>query len=228
MRVDELWRQEPLESRQEGLLRELRSFFRRQGLTVAALLALGLVLTNAWDGERWDRELRERLLRWTTPIALLGAQQILDRFAPGEGFSWSEARLREQLVLEAARAAGAINNTTYNQLEAARAAGRPVGEVFLEAQGLRAPQQVETLSTSATNLGQGLAANPVGLRSKTWRVTSRNPRPSHARLDGETVALEDRFSNGMRWPADQAAGLGPEESANCACICDYSFLEPRA
>ena len=47
-------------------------------------------------------------------------------------------------------------------------------------------------------------------------MTSGNPRPSHAAMNGETVPYDERFSNGAMWPGD-ADALGPEEVANCQC-----------
>jgi hypothetical protein len=37
----------------------------------------------------------------------------------------------------------------------------------------------------------------------------------NAAMDGETVSYDDEFSNGARFPGDQA--LTPEESCNCQC-----------
>lgn len=47
--------------------------------------------------------------------------------------------------------------------------------------------------------------------SKTW-VTGSNPRPSHAALNGQTVAIDKTFSNGRRHPGD-----GASDDANCNC-----------
>jgi hypothetical protein len=52
--------------------------------------------------------------------------------------------------------------------------------------------------------------------TKTWDVTSGNPRPSHAAMDGETVPYGKPFSNGAMWPGDTDA-LSAEEVANCQC-----------
>ena len=53
---------------------------------------------------------------------------------------------------------------------------------------------------------------------KTWVVTSGNPRPSHAALDGETVPYSDEFSNGANAPGDEM--LTPDETCNCQCRLD--------
>lgn len=54
--------------------------------------------------------------------------------------------------------------------------------------------------------------------TKTWVVTSANPRVSHSGQDGEEVPLFTDFSIGMAYPGDPAGG--PAETANCACAMD--------
>ena len=40
-------------------------------------------------------------------------------------------------------------------------------------------------------------------------------RGEHVAMDGETVGLDDTFSNGLKWPHD--VGADPYEAANCRC-----------
>ena len=56
--------------------------------------------------------------------------------------------------------------------------------------------------------------------SKAWTVTSSNPRPSHAAMDGETVQADETFSNGARFPRDPY--LGADEIAGCQCVLTLS------
>lgn len=80
---------------------------------------------------------------------------------------------------------------------------------------------------SASEFGLGLAlwdhswgrleaGRQNGAVTKTWVTTSSNPRIEHAAMNGETVGLDDEFSNGLRWPGDSASG-DPAEVANCQC-----------
>lgn len=41
-------------------------------------------------------------------------------------------------------------------------------------------------------------------------------RPSHRRVDGEIREFDDKFSNGMMWPADERGGAS--EVINCRCV----------
>ncbi|MBQ3267232.1 MAG: hypothetical protein IJH08_04880 [Atopobiaceae bacterium] len=58
--------------------------------------------------------------------------------------------------------------------------------------------------------------------TKTWVVTSGNPRPSHASMNGETVPYSEPFSNGAMWPGD-ADALDVDEVAGCQCAVDIEI-----
>lgn len=76
-----------------------------------------------------------------------------------------------------------------------------------------------SLTTSFANFGAHDGARAAGAGSKTWHVTSSNPRSSHAALDGETVPLGQTFSNGLRWPGDRDGGA--DETAGCRCTISF-------
>ena len=65
------------------------------------------------------------------------------------------------------------------------------------------------------------AARATGGKTKTWNTNSGNPRPSHAAMNGETVGVDDTFSNGAMWPGDVA--LSADEAAGCQCSVTYSW-----
>jgi len=69
--------------------------------------------------------------------------------------------------------------------------------------------------TTAANFRIRQRARQRGLRSKTWIVNSGNPRPEHAAMNGETVGIDEPFSNGMMWPGDPAGG--GDNNADCQC-----------
>lgn len=76
--------------------------------------------------------------------------------------------------------------------------------------------------TSVSGFGSTEAARQTSGRGrKTWRTRSGNPRSSHRRMDGETVDLDDLFSNGARWPGDSA--LRDDERAGCKCAVEIEF-----
>lgn len=54
---------------------------------------------------------------------------------------------------------------------------------------------------------------------KRWKATKDSRvRDSHSALDGETVGIDERFSNGLLYPCEP--GGAPEETINCRCSYD--------
>jgi len=70
----------------------------------------------------------------------------------------------------------------------------------------------------AINGGADLEAREVGAVTKTWQHSQGpNPRKDHLAMTGETVGIDERFSNGEMYP----------QMVNCRCRVDYSFTDQR-
>jgi hypothetical protein len=114
----------------------------------------------------------------------------------------------------ATRYATTINETTKTQLDEA---DEPA-TVFETAKDSRATSTGVLVATflsgfASVEAGKQIAqANDV-TPTKTW-VTGSNPRPEHSRMDGETVPLDDKFSDGNDWPG----GL-----PGCNCSVDINL-----
>lgn len=82
----------------------------------------------------------------------------------------------------------------------------------------------ETMTALAT--GQFDMMKSAGATTKTWHHRpQKNPRdgshgPNHVALEGETVAIDAKFSNGLRFPRDPDDPR-PEELINCRCYLTY-------
>lgn len=82
----------------------------------------------------------------------------------------------------------------------------------------------ETMTALAT--GQFDMMKSAGATTKTWHHRpQKNPRdgsrgPNHVVLEGETVAIDAKFSNGLRFPRDPDDPR-PEELINCRCYLTY-------
>lgn len=82
----------------------------------------------------------------------------------------------------------------------------------------------ETMTALAT--GQFDTMKAAGAKTKTWHHRpQKNPRdgshgPNHVILNGETVAIDAKFSNGLRYPRDPNDPR-PEELINCRCYLTY-------
>jgi HK97 family phage portal protein len=208
----------------------LRKFFKRQ--RAAVLSELGAKDSDWWDGARWDEELSDDLYA----LAVEVSKKVGEETAEALGYSaddYSVARTEKFLRAVANSRASAINQTTRDQIEAAlyddvsedAEKSTPAG-VFDEAESSRAVQAGITLATTLTTFAiteMGKQSGRSGI-TKTWLVTSSNPRPSHAAMNGETVSIDETYSNGMEWPGDIAgAGGDVDEIANCTCTSELTI-----
>ena len=83
----------------------------------------------------------------------------------------------------------------------------------------------ETATALAT--GQFDMMRAAGAKTKTWHHRQqRNPRdgtngkPNHVAMEGETVPMDAKFSNGLRYPRDPEDGR-PEQLIDCRCYLTY-------
>lgn len=202
----------------------LQKFFRRQRSVV--LSALGAKAAGDWwDTERWDTELADDLYDLAMKVSASVAAQVLE----AEGLApdiYDPEQTAKFLAAVAESRAGAINSTTLDAIEAALASeveDDTPAAVFDEAETLRAVGGAVALITTFSAFGTTEAAKQGAgdTATKTWVVTSRNPRSSHAAMDGETVGINESFSNGANWPGDPV--LGAEGVAGCQCDIEVNF-----
>ena len=197
----------------------LTRFFKRQRAVV--LSALGAKAdAEWWDAERWDAELGDDLLALSLTVTTDAAKRALET-AGGNPDDFDEARTMAYLKAKAKGTAEQINTTTKAALDDALADndGDPAA-VFDDAEGARSTSAAVSLTTSLAAFGTVEAGKQSGGATKTW-VTGPNPRPEHARMDGETVAMSDNFSNGMAWPGDPSGGA--DEVAGCNCSVTFNY-----
>jgi HK97 family phage portal protein len=218
-----LWRHRRHVARWQELLE--RYFGRQAKAILTRIQAELLSVESAWDDEdRWNRELADDLLPLYTLTAEAWAAWVAERY--GVAVEASDERMQGWLRERARIAAESINATTREQVAAvlvgALTAGlatseirEQVAHVFEVAQSARAAEAATAGVTGAANFGATEAAKAGGLRTKTWRVNSNNPRDTHAALNGVTVGLYDRFPNNALWPGDPT--LPVDERANCQC-----------
>lgn len=200
----------------------LADFFDRQQRTVLPRIGAKAAEPSWWDAERWDAELTDELNRVANLTATDLGRAEADRlgFAPGD---YDADRTLAFLSSVATSRAGAINATTLAQLEAALEMDEPdPAHVFEVAQS----QRVGTAAAALIACLAGFALVEAGKQligttaEKTWN-TGANPRADHAAMDGETVSIDDTFSNGADWPGDPV--LGAEGVANCNCGVTISY-----
>ncbi|MEE2040187.1 phage portal protein [Nocardiopsis sp. CT-R113] len=205
---------------------ELSRFFARQARSLGALLgaakARGPLTKDSAASVNWDR--------WETELALVLGQVNLSTAAAS-----ARAALEEMgedpanydpestavwLMDNAAEQARATTDTSRIHVEEALEADDPAEALKAMFATWAASRSVE-LAARQTQHVAGYTSVKEAERvfgdtgRKTWRTTARNSRATHARMNGQTVPLTGKFSNGGRWPGDSI--LPARESAKCKC-----------
>lgn len=195
----------------------LADFFARQEKVLRS--KLGAKAAEWWDGERWDDELAADLFAVAQDVTAKVAASTLKSigFSPDE---YDVERTIAWLEEVSSRSASSINDVTRQKIEDALDSDDPPAAVdsTFEAQESRSSAAGTAFATTMSGFAAVEAASQVDAdeqATKTW-VTGPNPRPEHARMDGETVPLSEDFSNGAAWPGD-GANLGADDLANCNC-----------
>lgn len=200
----------PTDAHRAKVSQVLTAFFRRQGKAVLSRIGAG---GDWWDADRWDTELSSDLLKTSHTIAALIGSAEATRLGYDDGYD--PDRTVEFLKAAAERRARNVNITTKDQLDADDA---DPAEVFRQAETSRAEGIAAGLATFIAGFGVTEAARQIAYDHgaepmKTWD-TGNNPRSSHAAMNGETVPIDEPFSNGQMWPGDSADA---DESAGCNC-----------
>lgn len=176
-------------------------------------------LGGVWfDRERWDKELGVDLFALNVKTAAQYAQKMDDQ----TGAETSEDAMTDWLSERAATTAEFINDEVEAKLREAlleddpKEAGTAVFDTLISTGIFR---QAVSMVTTVGNFGVDEGAKAASLNRKSWKVNSSNPRPEHAKLNGEVVGINERFSNGMRWAGDPVGGA--DNNAGCLCSVEY-------
>lgn len=226
-------RSEPSDDAADALVGVYREFFRRQAESVLPKMG---AKADWWDGERWNRELADDLEPTVLDIAKASGEQAIARLWPEKAErAYNVDRTRAYVRKMCERRAEMVNAATYDELQATEdgewdedsnaLTSTPEG-VFENAKENRSETAGRAFAASAAAWGllEGVRQNRRRGENvmKTWVVTSANPRASHARMNGETVQYDLKFSNGAEWPGD-IDNLDVSEVANCRCQLDVTI-----
>lgn len=213
----------------EEIRKAIKRFIERQARSVTPKLAKADDFPQWWDSERWDRELSDDLFPIFVRQVARKGQLTVD--AARLGGEFDTERTENYLMAMARGKAKAVNDVTYRELREAldgdideSALGATVDGVFEKASTSRAETSGRSFATALAGFATLEAVHQRGNGrkvTKTWIVTSANPRAEHAALNGETVDYDDVFSNGAKFPGDQM--LTPEESCNCQCQVEITI-----
>jgi len=200
---------------------ELEKYFRRQERTIRSRAGSGNVEPNTlWtDKNRWLKELTDELFKLGIDTAWVWASYMAAELDADVAQEPMEAYVKECSEITA----GYVTDDTVKMTTAALRAEEPenaIRDAFDHLAAITAGAIAIGKVTQMANFGAHEGARQAGLKTKTWRVNSQNPRPEHAAMDGMTVNINDIFyPTGQRWPGDPAGGA--ENNANCECSLEF-------
>lgn len=209
------------------------AYFERQARVISTTLGAKASDPEWWDAARWDAELAADLFKIAEQVTAIVGR----RTAASLGYAHEDYDVDRTVAFlrtVADRRAGMVNETTRLRIEELIADGHSTAEAvdvaLKEARDLRAPIAALTVLAVLHAWPKAEAAEQIGRTHdrkavKTWRTTSKNPRPTHAAVNGETVPIGEKFSNGMQWPGDSSGGV--DEVAGCQCDIEVSFDDPN-
>lgn len=217
----------PNEEDAKKLIEVYKDFFKRQAKSVLPKIGAG---KEWWNEERWNKELADDLFAEALGISVETARRVIKELWDDGDYDpdRTEAYIRKMCE----RRAEMVNQATYEEISKAMESpeddeslkATPEG-VFENAEKNRSESAGSAFACAlcAWSLLEACRQNQRRGENvyKTWRVTSGNPRSSHAALDGETVQYDEPFSNGAQWPGD-IDNLSVEEVANCQCIIEIT------
>jgi HK97 family phage portal protein len=200
-----------------NLNRQRRSVISKLGAQKSLIAEVKADARRVYDRTRFDKELAADLLPVMRKTAKKSAATVGD---------WDIENGENYLAAVAENAAKRVNLATQERianrlsdLEDEEDILDAMDELFDEMTDGKVISAGYSIAASVANFARVESAGSNGRRTKTWIVTSGNPRSTHASLDGETVALSEDFSIGAPWPGHPS--LDAEETANCQCICDF-------
>src|SRR5690625_4799215 len=210
----------------QRIRKALADFFDRQGRVVKSRIGAGD--DDWWDADRWNAELSDDIYRLATLVSSYVGEKTVEEIG-FEPSAYNTERTLAFLRAVSDRIAGQVNVTTFGQVTSALEDDdeddplAAVDHVFDVAAESRAEQSALTVGTTFAGFAAIEAAKQtVGERAtKTWVVNSGNPRASHAAMNGETVGLDENFSNGLPWPGSVEGGA--DETAGCQCSLEINI-----
>ena len=207
----------------EAMAEALQKFWKRQA--AAVLPKIGAKSARWWNGDRWNDELAEDI----EPLINSTADAHGKEVAEAIGFEYNTEQTRKYLKEMAKGRARAINDATYRKLQAAiddDDEENTPAHVF----EVRENKDSITFGRSLALAAAGWAAvheatnqaKQQGIEKtveKRW-VTGTNPRQEHAMMNGETVPIDEPFSNGCFWPGDENG----DPDTTCGCNCSTTVI----
>lgn len=199
-----------------------RRFFERQSRAVVARVgATGSSIGDVFDAARWSAELASDLTAPSVDVAARAGRALLRSLGLDDGV-YDPDRTHAWVSAHAAAVSDLVNGALRDALAVALTDDAPVGavrDVFAGYISDRAAELGSGETTRMAGFGAVEAIDQAGAAArKTW-VTGDSARPTHAAIDGETVAHGSPFSTGARWPGDTV----DPDGVGCNCDMDLEL-----
>ena len=207
----------------------LDGFFKRQAKSIIPKLGAE---TDWWNEERWNKELADDL----EPVMDEIATKHGEKMARALGVEYVAEKTVNYLRKMAEGRAETINAETKKKIQQAVDDADEDEEdpedVVRHEMDKRSDVDAALLGAMLSKVAAGWGteeatrqATDQGSRKKVFKVweTGANARESHQLMDGETVPIDEPFSNGADWPGDDS--LDPDESCGCNCSTRVIIIE---
>ena len=205
----------------EAMAAVLKDFWKHQANVI--LPKLGAKAARWWDDDRWNKELADDIEPLINKIADAHGEEV----AKAIGSKYITEQTRKYLRALAEGRAKAINDSTYRKLQEA-----VDDEESTPAHVFEVRENKDSI-TFGRSLAIGVAgwaatheapqqAQQQGIYKtveKRW-ITGENPRPEHAAMNGQTVPIDEPFSNGCDWPGDENG----DPDTTCGCNCSTEVI----
>ena len=205
----------------EAMAAVLKDFWKHQANVI--LPKLGAKAARWWDDDRWNKELADDIEPLINKIADAHGEEV----AKAIGSKYITEQTRKYLRALAEGRAKAINDSTYRKLQEA-----VDDEESTPAHVFEVRENKDSI-TFGRSLAIGVAgwaatheapqqAQQQGIHKtveKRW-ITGENPRPEHAAMNGQTVPIDEPFSNGCDWPGDENG----DPDTTCGCNCSTEVI----
>lgn len=182
-----------------------------------------------WDEVRWNTELTEDLnpvlfaisaKHGTDTAGFLGTE-----YYPGKTVNYIKAVAEGK-----AKAINAATKAHIDEVIDSEDLEEEIEHVYEVREGKDAALIGMNLATVVTCWALAEASNQAkeqGYQAKVYKtwVTGENPREDHAMMSGETVEIDQKFSNGADWPGDDI--LGPDGTCGCNCTTEVTIERSR-
>ncbi|MBM3715081.1 MAG: phage portal protein, partial [Actinobacteria bacterium] len=168
------------------------------------------------DRTVWDELLTEAL----TPSLAGVVTEFGTRQAETRGEVFLADAAANWVAAVAASEARAFNSRAFFAMSGADADERPsLARAFDDVLASTATA-AELIVNRSGSFGRFEGAAQTGAREKRWNAAT-DAACDHASMHGETVAIDQPFSNGAMWPGDRAAGA--TEAAACSCGLEFDY-----